>query len=859
VERDPSSRPEQLGQFQLIEKIGEGGMGIVHKAWDTRLERVVALKLVPRDLLGSDRSRARLLREAKIASALNHPNIATIHGLEEANGRDLIVMEYVEGPTLRKRLREGPMAVREVLDVAVSIADALGEAHGQGVVHRDIKPENIILTPRGHPKVMDFGLAKLTGPLKERDQEPSRERAITKISTDGIVMGTVAYMSPEQAAGRPVDARADIFSFGVVLYEMLTGRKAFAGDSDVDVLYQILHDAPRPVSDLNPDVPSDLQAIVARCTAKEREGRYPAGRDLCEELKRARISLDIQRARTLHTLFSISREMTSILDLEPLLDRICILVRSLIDYDMMGIFRVDERADRLYWEGGAGYDPEKARRTEYIASRGVCGRAIRTREAIRVGDVTADPDYYPPNGKAFASNMAVPLVHGDRVVGVLNMESRRPHFFTHEHLTVMSTLAGVIGVAMENARIFEELRQQGLAMQMLHDIGREFASILDLDYLLGKVGELTRKVIDHELFALFLLEEGTGHYNWCGARGYHPDYVRDTQIQVGEGIISRAVQRQEAIVVDDVRADPDYVQPRTVDGRVPLSEVAVPLVVQDRVLGVLVLESVEAGRFKPEHTRLLSILASQIAVAVENAQLYGEIRDRAKRREQEAEKVRRRFESYVTPHIAEQVFSDPKGKLLAGERRQVTVLVADIRGFTAVAEALPPEVTVTFLQEFFSVMTHVLFKYEGTVDKLMGDAIMAVYGAPIAHDPRYGPSDPQRAVFAAIDMRDAFGRLRDKWWAKHSELGGLELSVGINTGATTMGNMGSDRRVEYTAIGTPVNVAFQLCREAAPGEIRVGGETSRFVKEDVQVEPLGEARSSVDPKARIVLGLKYLT
>src|SRR5262249_19131177 len=156
----------------------------------------------------------------------------------------------------------------------------------------------------------------------------------------------------------------------------------------------------------------------------------------------------------------------------------------------------------------------------------------------------------------------------------------------------------------------------------------------------------------------------------------------------------------------------------------------------------------------------------------------------------------------------------------AGERREVSVLVADIRGFSPVAEALPPDVVVAFLQEYFSLMTHVVFRYEGTVDKFLGDAMMALYGAPVAHDPRYGPADTRRAVFASLDMRDTFTKLRDKWWARHAEFGALDLCIGINTGTCLLGNMGSDKRVEYTAIGTVVNGAFQLCRDAAPGEIR---------------------------------------
>jgi adenylate cyclase len=435
------------------------------------------------------------------------------------------------------------------------------------------------------------------------------------------------------------------------------------------------------------------------------------------------------------------------------------------------------------------------------------------------------------------------------------MESRRAHFFTNEHVIIMTTLAAPIAVAMANARLFEAHRQNALAMEMLHEIGREIASILDLDFLLDRVGELTRRVIDYELFTIFFLDSKSGKFSWRTAIGYDPAYVRDTEFKLGEGVISRAVKEREAVIVDDVSLDPDYVSTRTLDGRSPRSELCIPLVIQDRVLGVISLESVEVGHFRPEQAALMTVLASQVAVAIENARLYRELRSQARQREEEAERVRKRFESYVTPHIAEQLFQDPDGKTLAGERRSVTVLVADLRGFTAVAEALAAEEVVAFLREFFSVMTHVIFKYEGTVDKFLGDAVMAFYGAPIAHDPRYGPSDPQRAVFAAIDMRDAFHRLRDKWWEKHAELGSVELSIGVNTGTCLLGNMGSDKRVEYTAIGGPANEAFRLCREAAVGEIRIGERTHADVHEDVQVQPAEGEETS----AHAVVGLKYLS
>jgi len=379
-----------------------------------------------------------------------------------------------------------------------------------------------------------------------------------------------------------------------------------------------------------------------------------------------------------------------------------------------------------------------------------------------------------------------------------------------------------------------------------------------MDYLLDRVADLTRRVIDHDLFTVFLLDRREGRFTWRKALGYDPDFVRDRVFLLGEGIISRAVTTREAVIVPDTTRDPDYIPPRTIDGRTPRSEIAIPLLAQDRVVGVLALESVEPDHFTADQARILAVLSSQLAVAIENADLYEEMQDQARAREEMAERIRTRFESYVTPHIAEQLFKDPSAKALAGERRRVSVLVADVRGFTSAAEALPPEVVVSFLQEFFSVMTHLVFRYEGTVDKFLGDSLMALYGAPIAHDPRYGPSDAQRAVFTAMDMRDAFRRLRDKWWAMHEPFGGVELCTGIATGSCVVGNMGSDKRVEYTALGRTANRAFELCREASPGEIRIGERTQAELQGDVRLEPVADPESAARRVHRVV-GLKYLT
>jgi serine/threonine-protein kinase len=259
-----------LGHHAVLEKLGEGGMGIVYKARDLRLGRLVAVKvLAPGALAGDEQRRRRFAQEARAASALNHPNIVTVYEIDREGDLDFIAMEYVQGCTLRETIDRGPLPVRQALGLAVQVADALGAAHAAGLVHRDLKPSNIMVSPEGRVKVVDFGLARSTEPLL-----PSAETAAA-LTTAGTILGTVAYMSPEQASGRAVDARSDIFSFGCVLYELVSGRRAFNGDSSADVLAAVLRAAPPPV----PDAPAVMQ-IVGRCLSKDPAGRYQSAADL---------------------------------------------------------------------------------------------------------------------------------------------------------------------------------------------------------------------------------------------------------------------------------------------------------------------------------------------------------------------------------------------------------------------------------------------------------------------------------------------------------------------------------------------------------------------------------------------------
>src|SRR2546429_6812025 len=280
---------KRLGRYEIRSQIGEGGMGEVYLAQDTKLHRRVALKILTAEFCEDSQHTARFLREAQAASALNHPNICTIH---EINDDDVpfIAMEYVEGETLSERIKDDELNLAEMLDIAIQIADALAEAHAHGIVHRDIKPANIIVNRRGQVKILDFGLAKKITIKGEAETQQF-------LSQTGMILGTVAYMSPEQARGLAVDAGTDVWSFGVVLYELLTGVKPFSGATTTDLLAAILRNEPEDLYRFNHDVPAELERIVLKTLRKARDQRYQSAQDLFADLKELRKDLDLDAAR----------------------------------------------------------------------------------------------------------------------------------------------------------------------------------------------------------------------------------------------------------------------------------------------------------------------------------------------------------------------------------------------------------------------------------------------------------------------------------------------------------------------------------------------------------------------------------
>jgi len=280
----PPQLGSSLGRFRLTEKLGEGGMGVVYKAVDPRLKRNVALKLLPPELAADPARRARLLTEARALSALSHPNVVVVHEIDSAEGADFIAMELVEGRPLSRLIPASGVPVKQALDYATQIAAALGAAHAAGVVHRDLKPGNVMVTPQGRVKVLDFGLAKRLPGLEAQSEAPTETGA--PHTAEGRLVGTAAYMSPEQVEGRAVDARSDLFSLGVVLYEMLTGRRPFGGESVPALLSAILRDTPLPATSLRPDLPRGLDRILERALAKDPGRRYPSADELAADLGR---------------------------------------------------------------------------------------------------------------------------------------------------------------------------------------------------------------------------------------------------------------------------------------------------------------------------------------------------------------------------------------------------------------------------------------------------------------------------------------------------------------------------------------------------------------------------------------------
>lgn len=399
----------------------------------------------------------------------------------------------------------------------------------------------------------------------------------------------------------------------------------------------------------------------------------------------------------------------------------------------------------------------------------------------------------------------------------------------------MATVLGKLcyqGIVLDSAT--EELLSKYEELNVLYEMSEDMSNIIDMESFYRKLVDKTAEILNATIVSVMLLDEETETLHIKHAKGLAPEIIKGTSVMLGEEISGYVAQTGRPLSVEDISCEPGFLKLKK-EKYATNSFISVPIQTKERTIGVLNAADRENGDvFKMGDQKLLISLASQAAIAIERAQLVETVIEK----EAERIKLKSTFERYVSPQVVDLVVQQSEDGCLQNELREVTVLFSDIRGFTSISERLSPEEIVKMLNSYFNAMTKVIFKYEGTVDKFIGDAVMAVFGAPILHDSRYGPSEAQRAVYTAIEMRDVFGMLARRWSSENPIFDGIHIGIGVNTGVVVAGNIGSVMSMQYAVIGDTVNTASRITSAAKGGQVLASERTFREIRNLVEAREL---------------------
>jgi len=575
-----------------------------------------------------------------------------------------------------------------------------------------------------------------------------------------------------------------------------------------------------------------------------------------EQLLEEKVEILGRRVADLEHILQISQILTSTLQLEPLLQIITQAATELTDTEASSILLLDKNTNELRFEAVSGSKREKLKRIAVPLESSIAGWIVREGKFLVVPDVRQDPRFYPlvdeVTGFGTRSILGVPLQVRGQVIGALEaLNKTGDGVFTRDDMHILSTLATHAAIAIENARLCEKMAARMREATVLHRVSTRLIRTLNLDQLLEDILEALQRAFGYLNCALLLVDEDAEELYIKAARGYSPELMAAGRIKIGqEGIAGWAAANKVVLNVPDVTRDPRCV--RWV--KETRSEIAVPMLIGDEVIGVLDAQSPEVNAFNEDDLRVLSSVAAQTAIAIERARLYGKTQQKKKRlevererEEQEKQRIRELFQRYVAPAVVERLIEGMDQVTLGGERQIVTTLFADIRGFTSFSETRIPEELIETLNHYLSLAAQAVLEQEGTLDKFMGDAVMAIFNAPLPQ-----PDHTLRAVRAALAMKEAIATF-------HQELDSevrLNFGVGINVGEAVVGNIGAAKLMNYTAIGNSVNLAKRLQENAEAGQILLSQSAYDAVREHVRAKSLKpieiKGRSSTEPVYELI-------